>query len=110
MNKIKQYKKQIFTFITIFLLLEFGVYPCLTMADTFANIVGAIALLLLVLWGGFSLYDYVKNSEGLVDKKELSEAEKEWKEHVQKQMEKMNEINSQSVEPKPKRKYTKKTK
>jgi cobalamin biosynthesis protein CobD/CbiB len=110
MNKIKQYKKQIFTFITIFLLLEFGVYPCLTMADTFANIVGAIALLLLVLWGGFSLYDYVKNSEGLVDKKELSEAEKEWKEHVQRQMEKMNEINSQSVEPKPKRKYTKKTK
>jgi hypothetical protein len=80
------------------------------MADTFANIVGAIALLLLVLWGGFSLYDYVKNSEGLVDKKELSEAEKEWKEHVQRQMEKMNEINSQSVEPKPKRKYTKKTK
>ena len=110
MNKIKQYKKQIFTFITIFLLLEFGVYPCLTMADTFANIVGAIALLLLVLWGGFSLYDYVKNSEGLVDKKELSEAEKEWKEHVQRQIEKMNEINSQSVEPKPKRKYTKKTK
>ena len=110
MNKIKQYKKQIFTFITIFLLLEFGVYPCLTMADTFANIVGAIALLLLVLWGGFSLYDYIKNSEGLVDKKELSEAEKEWKEHVQRQMEKMNEINSQSVEPKPKRKYTKKTK
>jgi hypothetical protein len=110
MDKIKQYKKQIFTFVTIFLLLEFGVYPCLTMANTFANIVGAIALLLLVLWGGFSLYDYVKNSEGLVDKKELSEAEKEWKEHVQKQMEKMNEINSQSVEPKPKRKYTKKTK
>ena len=110
MNKIKQYKKQIFTFITIFLLLEFGVYPCLTMANTFANIVGAVALLLLVLWGGFSLYDYVKNSEGLVDKKELSEAEQQWKEHVQRQMEKMNEINSQSVEPKPKRKYTKKTK
>jgi hypothetical protein len=62
MDKIKKYKKQIFTFITIFLLLEFGVYPCLTMANTFANIVGAIALLLLVLWGGFSIYDYVKSS------------------------------------------------
>jgi hypothetical protein len=110
MDKIKKYKKQIFTFITIFLLLEFGVYPCLTMADTFANIVGAIALLLLVLWGGFSLYDYVKNSEGLVDKKELSEAEQQWKEHVQRQMEKMNEINSKSESVKPKRKYTKKTK
>ena len=110
MDKIKKYKKQIFTFITIFLLLEFGVYPCLTMANTFANIIGAVALLLLVLWGGLSLYDYIKNSEGLVDKKELSEAEQQWKEHVQRQMEKMNEINSQSVEPKPKRKYTKKTK
>jgi hypothetical protein len=80
------------------------------MANTFANLLGAVALLLLVLWGGLSLYDYIKNSEGLVDKKELSEAEQQWKEHVQRQMEKMNEINSQSVEPKPKRKYTKKTK
>ena len=84
MDKIKQYKKQIFTFVTIFLLLEFGVYPCLTMANTFANILGAIALLLLVLWGGFSLYDYVKNSDALVDKKELSEAEQKWKEKLEK--------------------------
>jgi len=104
MDKIKKYKKQIFTFVTIFLLLEFGVYPCLTMANTFANIVGAIALLLLVLWGGFSLYDYIKNSDGFIDRKELSEAEQKWKEHVQMQMEKMNEANSQSVETKPKRK------
>ena len=93
MDKIKQYKKQIFTFVTIFLLLEFGVYPCLTMANTFANILGAIALLLLVLWGGFSLYDYVKNSDALVDKKELSEAEQKWKEHVEIQMQKMHEQN-----------------
>ena len=63
MDKIKKYKKQIFTFVTIFLLLEFGVYPCLTMANTFANIIGAVALLLLVLWGGFSIYDYVKSSD-----------------------------------------------
>jgi hypothetical protein len=67
MDKIKKYKKQIFTFVTIFLLLEFGVYPCLTMANTFANIIGAVALLLLVLWGGFSIYDYVKSSEESVD-------------------------------------------
>ena len=67
MDKIKQYKKQIFTFITIWLLLEFGVYPCLTMANTFANIVGGIALLILVLWGGFSIYDYVKSSDESVD-------------------------------------------
>lgn len=92
MEKIKQYKKQIFVFITIWLLLEFGVYPCLTMADTFANIIGAVALLILVLWGGLELYDYVKNSDGLVDKKELKEA------------------STMKAEPKPKRKYTKKTK
>jgi hypothetical protein len=61
MDKIKKYKKQIFIFITIWLLLEFGVYPCLTMANTFANIVGGIALLLLILWGGFELYNYVKS-------------------------------------------------
>ena len=63
MDKIKKYKKQIFTFVTIWLLLEFGVYPCLTMANTFANIVGGIALLLLLIWGGLSLYDYVKSDE-----------------------------------------------
>jgi len=60
MDKIKRHKKQIFTFITIMLLLEFGVYPSLTMANTFANIVGGIALLLLILWGGLELYNYVK--------------------------------------------------
>jgi hypothetical protein len=61
MDKIKKYKKQIFTFITIWLLLEFGVYPSLTMANTFANIVGGIALLLLILWGGLELYNYIKS-------------------------------------------------
>jgi hypothetical protein len=61
MDKIKKYKKQIFTFITIWLLLEFGVYPCLTMSNTFANVVGGIALLLLILWGGLELYNYVKS-------------------------------------------------
>ena len=92
MEKLSKYKKQIFTFITIWLLLEFGVYPCLTMADTFANIIGVIALLILVLWGGLELYDYVKSSDGLVDVNELKEA------------------STMKAEPKPKRKYTKKIK
>ena len=65
MDKIKKYKKQIFTFITIWLLLEFGVYPCLTMANTFANIVGGIALLLLLIWGGLSLYEWTWSPDGL---------------------------------------------
>ena len=67
MNKIKKYKKQIFTFITIWLLLQFGVYPCLTMADTFANIVGGIALLLLLIWAGLALYDWANSSDESVD-------------------------------------------
>ena len=77
MEKLSKYKKQIFAFITIFLLLEFGVYPCLTAADTFANIIGAIALLLLVIWGGIELYTYVTvDKGGLIDKVELEEAAK----------------------------------
>jgi hypothetical protein len=67
MNKIKKYKKQIFTFITIWLLLQFGVYPSLTMADTFANIVGGIALLLLLIWAGLALYDWANSSDESVD-------------------------------------------
>lgn len=76
MEKLSKYKKQIFGLITAFLLLEFGVYPCLTAADTFSNIIGAIALLLLVIWGGLALYDYATSNEGgIVDKAELKEAE-----------------------------------
>lgn len=67
MDKIKKYKKQIFTFITIWLLLQFGVYPCLTMANTFANILGGIALLLLLIWGGLVLYEYATSSDESVD-------------------------------------------
>ena len=76
MEKLSKYKKQIFTFITIFLLLEFGVYPCLTAADTFANIIGGIALLLLIIWGGLELYDVLRSKDGgIVDTNELKEAE-----------------------------------
>jgi len=92
MEKLSKYKKQIFTFITIWLLLEFGVYPCLTMANTFANLIGAVALLLLVLWGGLSLYDYVKSSNGNPHPSPV------------------DETTTESPNVKPKRKYTKKTK
>jgi hypothetical protein len=76
MDKIKKYKKQIFTFITIWLLLEFGVYPCLTMANTFANIVGGIALLLLLIWGGLSLYDWVWSPDEVVNEIKSNESTK----------------------------------
>ena len=73
MDKIKKYKKQIFTFITIWLLLEFGIYPCLTMANTFFNLIGAIALLILILWVIVSLYDFIKDSNVSEDKNTVVE-------------------------------------
>ena len=70
---LKKYQKFIVTFIVILLLLEFGIYPCLTMANTFANIVGAIGLLAVCIWAiltfGASFDD---NS---IDKKEFGETE-----------------------------------
>ena len=75
MEKLKKYQTQIFNVITIFLILQFAVFPGLTAANTILNILAGIGLLLLVVWGGLALYDYVRSSEGLVDVNELKEAE-----------------------------------
>ena len=93
MEKLKKYKTQIFNFITIFLNVTFVIYPGLTVANTFFNILAGTSLLLLIVWGGIALYDYVRSSDGLVDLNELKEAQKI--------------LDEQS---KPKRKYTKKAK
>jgi hypothetical protein len=86
MDKLKKYKTQIFNIITIFIILEFVIYPGLTTANTFLNILAGIGLLLLIVWGGLALYHYVKSSNESVDV-------------------------VKPIEPtKPKRKYTKKTK
>ena len=91
---LKKYKEQIFNIITIFLILEFAIYPGLTTANTFYNIMAGIGLLLLIVWGGLALYNYVRSDKGgIVDKEELKEAQKILDEQT-----------------KPKRKYTKKTK
>lgn len=91
---LKKYKEQIFNIITIFLILEFAIYPGLTTANTFYNIMAGIGLLLLIVWGGLALYNYVRSDKGgIVDKEELKEAQKI--------------LDEQS---KPKRKYTKKAK
>jgi hypothetical protein len=93
---LKKYKIQIFNIIAIFLILEFVIYPGLTTDNTFANIFSAICLLLLIIWGGLELYNYVtSDTGGLVDKGELEEAQK---------------MYDEQSKPKPKRKYTKKTK
>ena len=75
MEKLKKYKTQIFNVITIFLILQFAVFPGLTAANTILNILAGIGLLLLIVWGGLSLYEYIKSSEGFVDVNELKEAE-----------------------------------
>ena len=103
MQKIKKYQKQIFTFVTIFLLLEFGVFPCLTMANTFANIVGGIALLILVLWLGMELYELVKQPSRIEEA--VIEDLKTTKKSNPKQM---DGVESDKPFVKTKRKYTKK--
>ena len=76
MEKLKKYQTQIFNVITIFLILQFAIFPGLTAANTIMNILAGIGLLLLVLWGGLALYNYIRSAEGgLVDVNELKEAE-----------------------------------
>jgi cytosine/uracil/thiamine/allantoin permease len=70
---LKKYKTQIFNIITIFLILEFVIFPALTKADTISNIFAAIGLLLLIVWGGLALYTYVKGNEAT---KEIIEPKK----------------------------------
>ena len=62
MNKLKQYKTQIFNAITIFLIVTFVIYPGLTTANTLLNILAGIGLLLLIVWGGLALYEYARSS------------------------------------------------
>jgi len=74
---LKKYKTQIFNIITIFLILEFVIYPGLTKADTLSNILAGFGLLLLIVWGGLALYNYITSDKGgIVDKGELDEAQK----------------------------------
>lgn len=91
MDKIKKYKKQIFTIITIFLLLEFGVFPCLSAANTFYNIIGGIALGVLILWGLLEVRDVYHRE----DEEERIFKEK-WEAHIAKQMEAMKEMHEQN--------------
>jgi hypothetical protein len=68
---LKKYKTQIFNIITIFLILEFVIYPALTKADTISNIFAAIGLLLLIVWGGLTLYYYVKGNESTLTDEQI---------------------------------------
>ena len=91
MDKLKKYQKQIITFITISLLVTYGIYPCLTAANTFYNIVGGIALGVLILWGILEVKDVYdrENEEERIFKEN-------WDAHVTKQMEAMKEMHKQN--------------
>jgi len=95
---LKKYQKFIATFIVILLLLEFGIYPCLTMANTFANIIGAIGLLVICVWTILAF-----GGDGLIDKDEIKEAQ---------QLLKEKELGETELDyvPKPKKKATRKPK
>jgi purine-cytosine permease-like protein len=67
MEKLSKYKKQIVTFITIVLLATYGIFPALTAANTFLNILGGVGALLLLIWGGLALYEYATNTQQIVD-------------------------------------------
>jgi len=91
MKKLKKYQKQIITFITISLLLTYGIYPCLTMANTFANILGGIALGVLILWGILEVKDvYDRENE---EERVFNE---QWKQHIEKQMGEMDKMHKQN--------------
>jgi len=76
MNRLKKYQKFIVTFIVIILLLQFGIYPCLTMANTFANILGAIGLITICIWAILSFgASSVNDSIDKTELKELGETE-----------------------------------
>ena len=91
MNKLTKYQKQIITFITIFLLLTYGIYPCLTMANTFANILGGVALMILILWGLLEVKDaYTREAE------EERIFKENWDAHIAKQMEEMKKMHKQN--------------
>jgi hypothetical protein len=85
---LKKYKEQIFNIITIFLILEFLIYPGLTKADTISNIFAGIGLLILVIWGGLALYNYITSDKGgIVDKAELDEAQKMYDAQIKQKLE-----------------------
>ena len=91
MQKLKKYQKQIITFITISLLLTYGIYPCLTAANTFYNIVGGIALGVLILWGILEVKDVYdrENEEERIFKEN-------WDAHIAEKMEAMKEMHKQN--------------
>ncbi len=75
MKKISKYKKQIVTLVTILLLVTCGIFPALSAANTLLNLVGGIGALVLLLWAGLELKDYVILNE--IQSSELTNGQSE---------------------------------
>lgn len=97
-------KLQKVVYVAIILLVYFyllGVsFDLLTKASTISNAIGFIGLTFLLTIGLFSIGKLAKylieKGDGLINKKELSEAEQKWKEHIEKQMEEMRKMHEQN--------------
>lgn len=77
MEKLNKYKKQIVIFVTIFLLATYGIFPALTAANTLLNLVGGIGGLVLLVWAGLELKEYLTSTKGeIVDTIEPEEVVK----------------------------------
>lgn len=106
---LKKYKTQIINVITIFLILEFAIYPGLTTANTFSNIMAGIGLLLLIIWGGLALYQYVTSDKGgIVDKQELKEADELTKQKLESELGPVIDAMAKEILADSKKKPTKK--
>jgi hypothetical protein len=61
------------------------------MANTFANILGGIALMILILWGLLEVKDvYTREAE------EERIFKEQWEQHIQKQMKEMDKMHKQN--------------
>lgn len=76
MKNLKKYQTQIFNGITIFLIVTFVIFPGLTEANTLLNIMAGIGLLLLLVWGGLALYQYVTSEDSIKSEEPLVKTKK----------------------------------
>ena len=80
-------------------------YDLLTKASSISNFLGFIGMTLLLILGMVFIYNAIRimvNSDDIVDRTELTEAEQKWKEHVEMQMKKMQEQNEALKKKNPK--------
>lgn len=71
-------------------------YDLLTKPNTISNLLGIIGLTLLLILGMVFTYNAIKIMVDTDGRREISEAEQKWKEHIELQMQKMREMHEQN--------------